>query len=126
MIISNFMKIARNKKYTFCFDIDNTICKTIKSNYKNSKPDKQAIETINLLYNKGHTIKIYTARYMGRSNDNYINAKKIGLKKTKEQLKKWNVKYHKLFFSKPSSDIYIDDKSYGYNKNWRKKFLRLI
>ena len=76
------MKLKKNKKYTFCFDIDNTICKTSKSDYKNSKPDKQAIMTINLLYNAGHTIKIFTARYMGRNGDNISKSNKLGYKKT--------------------------------------------
>ncbi len=29
------------KKFIFCFDIDNTICKTVGSDYKNSKPKKK-------------------------------------------------------------------------------------
>ena len=35
------------KKYIFCFDIDNVICKTINNNYKTSKPNKKAISKIN-------------------------------------------------------------------------------
>ena len=37
------------------------------------------------------------------------------------QLKRWNVKYHKIFFGKPSFDILIDDKSYNFDKKWFKK-----
>jgi hypothetical protein len=33
-------------KKTICFDIDNTICKMIKSNYKNSKPIAKNINCI--------------------------------------------------------------------------------
>ena len=36
--------------------------------------------------------------------------KKPKKNKTKQQLEKWGVKYHKLFLGKPSGDIYIDDK----------------
>ena len=57
-------------KKTICFDIDNTICKTIKSDYKNSKPILKNIKCINELYDEAHMIKIFTARYMGRTNDN--------------------------------------------------------
>jgi hypothetical protein len=32
-------------------------------------------------------------------------------KKTEEQLEAWGVKYHQLWFGKPSADIYIDDKT---------------
>ena len=48
---------------------------------------------------------------MGRNKENIIKAKKHEYKMTMEQLKKWDVKYHKLIFGKPSFDLYIDDKT---------------
>ena len=105
-------------KKTICFDVDNTICKTIKSNYKKSIPIKKNIEFINRLYDKGHIIKIFTARYMGRSRQNVNLAKKLGYKFTLNQLKKWKVKYHILIFGKPSYDLFIDDKNLGHKNNW--------
>jgi len=115
-----------NEKKIICFDIDNIICKTVKNNYKNSKPNKKIIKLINSLFEKGHKIKIFTARYMGRNNDNVSKAKKQGYNLTKKQLKRWNVNYHKLIFGKPSYDIFIDDKDMGYDTNWyikiKKKF----
>jgi len=33
----------------FCFDIDGVICRTIKSNYKSSKPNHKVIKVINKL-----------------------------------------------------------------------------
>ena len=112
------------KKKTFCFDLDNTLCVTSRSDYNKSRPRKSAIKTLNLLYEEGHIIKIYTARYMGRSNDILRDKTKLHLKISK-QLKKFGIKYHKLFISKPSADIYIDDKSYGYTNSWIKKFKKL-
>tara|TARA_Y100001970_G_C14256359_1_gene875753 strand:+ start:13 stop:366 length:354 start_codon:yes stop_codon:yes gene_type:complete len=106
------------KKIIFCFDIDNTICKTKGKNYSNSKPNKNAINLINKLYDRGHIIKIHTARYMGRSKDNINKANKKGFKFTYNQLKKWNLKFNKLIITKPSADIFIDDKAYGYKKDW--------
>ena len=35
-------------------------------------------------------------------------------------------KFHKLFISKPSADLYIDDKSWGYNPNWKIKLKKYI
>ena len=32
-------------------------------------------------------------------------------KVTINQLKKWNVKYHRLLFGKPDADFYVDDKA---------------
>ena len=108
------------RRKTYCFDLDNTLCITNKSDYNRSRPRKDAIKTVNILYDKGHIIKIYTARYMGRSNDILRDKRKLYLKIYK-QLKKFGIKYHKLFISKPSADIYIDDKAYGYNKTWINK-----
>lgn len=99
-------------------DIDGIICKTNKSDYKNSKPIKKNIKFVNTLYNRGFTINIYTARFMGRTDNNVILAKKKGYKLTISQLKKWNVKYDKLFFGKPSSDFYVDDKDINFKSNW--------
>lgn len=111
----------------FCFDIDNTICKTKGKNYKNAKPYKDIIKIINKLYNNGHTIKIFTARYMGRNNDNIKLAYKEGYNNTLKQLKKWNLKFHKLLMGKPSFDILIDDRALGFKRNdiqKLKKFLK--
>jgi len=106
------------KKYIFCFDIDNVICKTINKNYKTSKPNKKAISKINELYENGHFIKLFTGRYMGRNKENIIKAKKQGYKMTMKQLKKWKVKYHKLIFGKPSFDLFVDDKTLFFKDNW--------
>ena len=106
------------KKKTFCFDLDNVICFTKKSNYIKSKPKRKVIELINNLYDNGHTIKILTARYMGRTNDSITKANKLGYKSTYKQLKNWELKFHKLYITKPSFDFYVDDKSYNYNDKW--------
>ena len=104
------------KKFTFCFDLDNTICKTKGNDYLNSKPKKECIKLINRLYENGHIIKINTARYMGRNNDNFVKAKKQGYSKTLKQLKKWKCKYHDIITGmspnpKPHFDLVIDDKA---------------
>ena len=114
------------KLFTFCFDLDNTICTTKNSNYLKSRPKPSAIKIINELYDKGHIIKINTARYMGRNNDNIKQANKQGFKKTHKQLKSWGLKFHKLAISKLAADIYVDDKSYGYDNNWKKKFKNFL
>ena len=110
--------VIKNKKV--CFDIDGIICYTKNSDYRKSKPIKKNINFINKLYEQGFAINIYTARFMGRNKDNVALAKKEGYKFTLLQLKKWNVKYNNLFFGKPSSDIYIDDKDLNFKKNWIK------
>jgi hypothetical protein len=111
----------------FCFDFDNVICRTKKNYYKKSTPINKSIKVINKLYENGFVIKIFTARFMGRSNENVKVAKKKAYKFSANQLKKWGVKYHYLIFGKPSFDIIIDDKALFFNKCWHafveKKFL---
>jgi hypothetical protein len=114
------------KKKILCFDIDNVICKTKGSNYKNSKPIKKSIELINSLYFQGFFIKIFTARFMGRNNENTFKAKKMGFDFTKNQLKKWGLKYNKLIFGKPSYDIFIDDRCFFFKKNWHNSLLEYL
>ncbi len=114
-------------KKIFCFDLDNVICKTYKNFYSRSIPIKKNIKVINSLYDQGYIIKIFTARYMGRSNENIKIAKKKGTEMTLKQLKNWDVKYNKLIFGKPSFDIYIDDKNINFKSDWsnliKKKYL---
>jgi len=110
------------KQKVLAFDIDGVICHTEGSDYENSKPNKKAIEKINHLYDEGNKIIIFTARYMGRNNNDISKAKAEGYELTVKQLKNWNVKYHKLIMGKPSFDIIIDDKAYNYNKDWINEF----
>ena len=110
------------KKKIICFDLDNTICKTVGNKYLKSIPIKKNIIFINKLSLDGYYIKIFTSRYMGRSKENSKIAKQIVYKKTYSQLKKWNLRFDELIFGKPSYDILIDDKAHNYNKSWIKEF----
>ena len=91
-------------------DIDNTICHTENSDYKNSKPKQEQIDKINKLYDEGHIIVYLTARGMGRYNNIVGLATKEFYEFTEIQLSLWGCKYHQLFLGKPSADYYIDDK----------------
>ena len=57
---------------------------------------------------------------MSRNKENVMKAKKQEYKMILKQLKKWDVKYHKLIFGKPSFDLYIDDKALFFKDNWYK------
>ena len=109
-----------------CFDIDNVICKTEKNFYSKSKPIKKNIKFINDLFDKGFVIMIFTARFMGRSNENAKIAKQKASNLTIKQLKKWGVKYNSLIFGKPSFDIMVDDKALGFKKNWTQSLKRKL
>ena len=104
-------------KKILCFDLDNTLCKTVGKDYRKSKPIQKNINFLNSL-SDNYTIIIFTARFMGREKENLAKAKKRGFIFTKNQLIKWGLKFDKLIFGKPSYDIFIDDKNLGYKKNW--------
>ena len=106
---------------TICFDLDGVICNTKKNYYRKSKPIEKNIEFVNHLYKKGFKILIYTSRFMGRNKDNAKKAHDQGYKFTKLQLRSWGVKYSKLIMGKPSYDVFIDDKSLFFRKNWANK-----
>jgi hypothetical protein len=84
-------------------DIDNTICKTKDTNYRDATPLINRITKINHLYEEGHTIIYWTGRGSSTGKD--------WTEITKNQLELWNVKYHKLLFNKPVYDLFIDDKN---------------
>ena len=115
------------KLKTICFDIDNVICRTKNDkDYSKSVPIKKNISVINKAYDKGFYIIIYTARYMGRCKGNLKKVKKLIKPLTLKQLKIWGVKYHKIYFGKPSFDLFIDDKSLFFNKNWQKSLKKKL
>jgi hypothetical protein len=95
---------------TYIFDIDGTICTPSSPHYNNAEPLTDRIGKINSLYEEGHEIVFFTARGMGRHNNNALLATQEFYELTSRQLKNWGVKYHHLFLGKPSGDIYVDDK----------------
>ncbi len=95
-------RISRERK-NFCIDIDGVIATTAKDlQYDRAEPIRETIETINILYDRGHHITLFTARG---------TVTKIDWRETTEgQLSDWGVRYHELRFGKPAADYYIDDR----------------
>lgn len=103
----------------YCIDIDGTICENGSCGsckYEGSTPIKERIEKINQLYDEGNIIKYFTARGMGRYNDDSNKAIEKFYALTKMQLEIWGCKYHELILGKPSADYYIDDKAINDNE----------
>ncbi len=103
-----------------CFDLDGIICGQTEGDYEKAVPSKEAIETINRLYDEGHKIIIVTSRFMGRNNSNVIETYKNGYDFTVRQLKGWGVKYHELHMGKPRYDVLVDDRSVFFENDWPK------
>lgn len=96
---------------TYVFDIDGTLCTLVEGgDYSKAKPLANRIKKINLLFEQGNEIILFTARGMGRTNNNPEEAKNLFFQFTSNQLNEWGVKYSLLFMGKPSGDCYIDDK----------------
>ena len=88
--------MKKSKKKIICFDLDDVICRTNARKYFSAKPYPKVIKKINHLHSRGYYIKVFTARFMGRNNENAIKAKKQGYKRTFNQLKSWKLKFDKL------------------------------
>jgi hypothetical protein len=86
-----------------CFDLDNTICLTQGTEYSESTPIISMVDLVNLLYNQGHYVVIFTARG-SKSQSDFREL-------TENQLKNWGVSYHELLFGKPYADIFVDDRA---------------
>lgn len=91
------------KAFTYCFDLDGTLCTDTKGNYAAAEPLRPRIAHVNELYAAGHTIKLFTAR----GSTTGIDWRDL----TVSQLKRWNISYHELIMGKPHWDIMVDDKS---------------
>tara|TARA_B100001564_G_C20497467_1_gene604600 strand:- start:254 stop:568 length:315 start_codon:yes stop_codon:yes gene_type:complete len=90
----------------YCFDLDNTLCKTEGNYYEDAKPIQSRIDKVNKLYDDGYTIIIDTARgCVSGKNWWYF---------TVEQLKGWGVKFHTLRTGvKFGADVFVDDKAFS-------------
>jgi len=91
----------------YCFDLDNTLCKTKffdgRHYYMEAEPIRERIEMVNKLYDQGHIIIIETSRGSG-SGVNWFQD-------TVKQLTSWGLRFHTVRTGvKFAADFYIDDK----------------
>jgi CMP-N,N'-diacetyllegionaminic acid synthase len=92
-----------NGTKTLCFDVDGVVATLTPDNqYDLAVPLTANVRLINLLYEQGHKIVLFTARGSASSID--------WTTVTRNQLRAWGVKYHELLFGKPAADYYIDDR----------------
>lgn len=106
MNINVISKVSKN----IYIDMDDTICKTIGTNYANAQPMFDRIEKANKLYEYGHHIVYWTARGTVSGIDWYDVSKK--------QLDEWGALHHELKMGKPAFDLFIDDKVLNSNLEW--------
>ena len=108
----------------YCIDIDGTLTEPHDGSPWSAVPRMDKIAKVNEWYDKGYTIYLMTARGSIHSTSEYPQdimapagkeAITIVDQEPKHNLKKWGVKYHKLFFGKPRANKYIDDRGAGDN-----------
>lgn len=88
-------------------DLDGTICTEEKTFSRSlAQPKEGAVDSINKLFDAGHTIIIYTARTW------------MEFEMTTDWLKKNKLKFHQLVMGKPIGDVWIDDRAISFNNNW--------
>jgi CMP-N-acetylneuraminic acid synthetase len=91
---------------TFAFDIDGVLATPTRNmDYAKAEPMEHNIALVNALFERGNTIRLYTAR----GSETGIDWKSL----TKEQMFRWGVHYHELYVGKPAADFYIDDRMVG-------------
>jgi hypothetical protein len=103
------LAINKPKGMLFVFDLDNTLCKTVRKadgnwDYENAEPIIDRIEMVNRLFNQGAIIYVETARGSVSKVDWY--------QKTSKQISAWGLKFHKLRAgTKFPGDFFVDDKA---------------
>jgi capsule biosynthesis phosphatase len=98
------------KAKEYFVDLDNTLCISKNSDYRNSTPILERIHELKKIKEAGHRITVWTARG-ATSGKNWEEL-------TLQQLKQWEVPYDQLLMGKPHYDIYIDDKSFNVDHYW--------
>jgi CMP-N,N'-diacetyllegionaminic acid synthase len=89
-----------------CMDIDGVIATITPGNdYALARPQQDVIDAVNLLYQAGHRIILFTARGSATGID--------WSEVTRSQMVNWGVRHHEIRFGKPAADIYVDDRAVG-------------
>jgi CMP-N,N'-diacetyllegionaminic acid synthase len=92
------------KGQTFVFDVDGVVATLEPDNdYARARPFLPAIAAVNRLHAAGNRILIHTARGSQTGVD--------WTDLTREQLRRWGVRYDELRFGKPAADYYVDDRT---------------
>jgi len=89
-----------------CLDIDGVIATiTPDNNYALARPQQDVVDAVNVLFQAGHRIVLFTARGSATGID-WSDV-------TRSQMDSWGVRHHELRFGKPAADVYVDDRATG-------------
>ena len=103
-ILEEYINNIRKENKTLVVDIDGVVASIVEDgDYSKAQPIKKNISVLNNLRESGLKIIYYTAR----GSVSGIDWEDL----TKEQFKRWKIKFDELKFGKPAADLYIDDKA---------------
>ena len=122
--VQRYDDITEKRDDIYCVDIDGTLTEPHDGSPWDAVPRQDRINKVNELHDNGAIIYLMTARGFIHSTGRYpkdIPAQQREAdyhcrSRTEAQLKKWGVKYDKLFFGKPRAKYYIDDR--GVTDGW--------
>jgi hypothetical protein len=98
------------------FDVDDCLTQhTPYPDYDNAIPCSHALFVVNYLYKLGYSINYLTARWMNRCENNQAKATEMGYRQLEGWLNQHGFPPGNIFFGKPGSEIYADDKAYKIN-----------
>lgn len=100
------------KSLRLAFDIDNTLVEggTKEHDYLDAKPIAEMIDLVNMLYDEGHEIFLFTSR-----------ATFYGQLKQEDWLRnKMGIKFHYAYFGKPYFDLFVDDRAIDWYDGFTK------
>jgi len=128
------MKSKDKQKKVVAFDLDDVLCSRPEGiehlgieKYKQCYPNEYYVNLVNILYNKGYKIVIYTARGMTSLDGDIPLIYEKLYPTTKTQLEEWGVKFDELIMGKIHYDILIDDKAINsFNKNLYEEILEIL
>ena len=117
-LVEKFDDITDYRKDIYCIDIDGTLTEPHEGTPWEAVPRPKRIAYVNELYDEGAIIYLATARGFIRSTAMHPQditkaqeeADSYCRKRTEDQLTKWGVKYHALYFGKPRAVVYVDDR----------------
>lgn len=92
-------------------DLDGTLCTQMPGDlYHLALPFHDMISRVNVLYDAGWHVTIFTARGMNRFKGDVSQVESSLGDMTRDWLLKNGVRYSRLMFGKPPADLYVDDK----------------
>lgn len=95
-------------------DLDDTICRTVNGDYKNSIPNDLVVDKLRIYKSRGFEIVIHTSRNMRTFNNNVGKINIHTLPNVIDWLTKHNIPFDEVIVGKPwcgFDGFYVDDKS---------------